>query len=123
MTLVDWDELHKWKTISDDLGLDMPEAPETYSTSPHLYSDLEIPADARGRLPHSQRTRAGLDAEYVDTEGDHGGRRRRDRDRVRGRRDDARRSTRRGRHVSASPGPAAAAACCSGRTGRRSRPR
>jgi superfamily II DNA/RNA helicase len=76
VTLVDWDELHKWKTISDDLGLDMPEAPETYSTSEHLYSDLEIPADVRGRLPHSQRTRAGLDAEYVDTEGDQGGRRR-----------------------------------------------
>ncbi len=89
VTLVDWDELHKWKTISDDLGLDMPEAPETYSTSAHLYADLQIPADSRGRLPHSQRTRAGLDAEYVDTEGDHGGRRRRDRDKVRGRRDDA----------------------------------
>jgi superfamily II DNA/RNA helicase len=89
VTLVDWDELHRWKTISDDLGLDMPEAPETYSTSAHLYSDLEISADARGRLPHSQRTRAGLDAEYVDTEGDQGGRRRRDRDKVRGRRDDA----------------------------------
>jgi superfamily II DNA/RNA helicase len=80
VTLVDWDELHKWKTISDDLGLDMPEAPETYSTSAHLFSDLEIPADARGRLPHGQRTRAGLDAEYVDTEGDHGGRRRKPRD-------------------------------------------
>ena len=48
VTLVDWDELHKWKTISDDLGLDMPEAPETYSTSAHLFSDLEIPADAAG---------------------------------------------------------------------------
>jgi superfamily II DNA/RNA helicase len=81
VTLVDWDELHKWKTISDDLGLDMPEAPETYSTSEHLYSDLEIPADSRGRLPHSQRTRAGLDAEYVDTEGDQGGRRRKPRER------------------------------------------
>ncbi len=81
VTLVDWDELHKWKTISDDLGLDMPEAPETYSTSAHLYSDLEIPADARGRLPHSKRTRAGLDAEYVDTEGDQGGRRRKPRER------------------------------------------
>ncbi len=76
VTLVDWDELHKWKTISDDLGLDKPEAPETYSTSEHLFSDLNIPANARGRLPHSQRTRAGLDAEYVDTEGDHGGRKR-----------------------------------------------
>ena len=83
MTLVDWDELHKWKTISDDLGLDMPEAPETYSTSQHLFSDLEIPADAKGAC-RSRRTRAGLDAEYVDTEGDHGGRRRRDRDGPRG---------------------------------------
>ncbi|GEC21976.1 hypothetical protein PHY01_42590 [Pseudonocardia hydrocarbonoxydans] len=83
VTLVDWDELHKWKTISDDLGLDMPEAPETYSTSPHLFTDLSIPTTAKGRLPHSQRTRAGLDAEYVDTEGDQGGGRRRDRDRGR----------------------------------------
>ena len=74
VTLVDWDELHRWKTISDDLGLDKPEAPETYSTSDHLYTDLDIPTNAKGRLPHSQRTRAGLDAEYVDTEGDHGGR-------------------------------------------------
>jgi len=74
VTLVDWDELHRWKTISDDLGLDKPEAPETYSTSDHLYTDLDIPTSAKGRLPHSQRTRAGLDAEYVDTEGDHGGR-------------------------------------------------
>ena len=82
VTLVDWDELHKWKTISDDLGLDMPEAPETYSTSDHLYTDLIIPTNSRGRLPHSQRTRAGLEAEYVDTEGDQGGRKRgADRDR------------------------------------------
>jgi superfamily II DNA/RNA helicase len=82
VTLVDWDELHKWKTISDDLGLNMPEAPETYSTSDHLFTDLSIPTNAKGRLPHSQRTRAGLDAEYVDTEGDHGGRKRSgDRDR------------------------------------------
>jgi superfamily II DNA/RNA helicase len=87
VTLVDWDELHRWKTISDDLGLGMPEAPETYSTSDHLYTDLDIPNNARGRLPHSQRTRAGLEAEYVDTEGDQGGGRKRsgrDRDRKRG---------------------------------------
>jgi superfamily II DNA/RNA helicase len=77
VTLVDWDELHKWKTISDDLGLGMPEAPETYSTSGHLHADLDIPQTAGGRLPLGKRTRAGLDAEYVDTEGDQGGRRRR----------------------------------------------
>jgi superfamily II DNA/RNA helicase len=79
VTLVDWDELHRWKTISDDLGLGMPEAPETYSTSEHLFTDLAIPTSSKGRLPHSQRTRAGLDAEYVDTEGDQGGRKRTDR--------------------------------------------
>ena len=86
VTLVDWDELHKWKTISDDLGLDMPEAPETYSTSPHLYTDLDIAETATGRLPLGRRTRAGLAAESVDTEGDQGGRRRKpERERSRGR--------------------------------------
>ena len=81
VTLVDWDELHRWKTISDDLGLGMPEPAETYSTSEHLYADLEIAANSTGRLPHSQRTRAGLDAEYVDTAGDQGGGRKRTGDR------------------------------------------
>ncbi len=81
VTLVDWDELHRWKTISDDLGLGRPEAPETYSTSDHLYTDLDIPTTAKGRLPHSQRTRAGLDAEFVDSEGDVGSGRRKGRDR------------------------------------------
>ncbi|MDT7634165.1 MAG: hypothetical protein QOI50_6095, partial [Pseudonocardiales bacterium] len=76
VTLVDWDEIPRWKMISDDLGLDMPEPVETYSTSEHLHSDLSIRTGATGRLPRSQRTRAGLDAEYVDTEGDQGGRRR-----------------------------------------------
>jgi superfamily II DNA/RNA helicase len=97
VTLVDWDELHRWKTISDDLGLDKPEAPETYSTSPHLFADLEIPTDSRGRLPHSQRTRAGLDAEYVDTEGDQGGRKRRDRSREKRAEDEVVPSARRAR--------------------------
>ena len=46
VTLVDWDELHSWKTISDDLGLDMPEAPETYSTS---RAPLQRPRDPRRR--------------------------------------------------------------------------
>jgi superfamily II DNA/RNA helicase len=86
VTLVDWDEIPRWKMISDDLGLDMPEPVETYSTSDHLYSDLTIATSATGRLPRSKRTRAGLDAEYVDTEGDHqGSRKRNDRSRGRGR--------------------------------------
>jgi superfamily II DNA/RNA helicase len=86
VTLVDWDEIPRWKLISDELALDMPEPVETYSTSDHLYSDLTISTSATGRLPRSKRTRAGLDAEYVDTEGDHqGSRKRGDRSRGRGR--------------------------------------
>jgi superfamily II DNA/RNA helicase len=63
VTLVDWDEEPRWKLISDTLGLDMPEPVETYSTSPHLFSDLGVPEDATGRLPLAKRTRAGLSAE------------------------------------------------------------
>jgi len=82
VTLVDWDEIHRWKTVSDDLGLGMPEPVETYSTSEHLFADLDISQRVDGRLPHSQRTRAGLDAEFVDTAGDNGSRRRSGRDRA-----------------------------------------
>jgi len=63
VTLVDWDEETRWKLISDTLGLDMPEPVETYSTSEHLFTDLDIPRDTTGRLPLGQRTRAGLAAE------------------------------------------------------------
>jgi superfamily II DNA/RNA helicase len=66
VTLVDWDEEPRWKLISDTLGLNMPEPPETYSTSEHLQSDLGIAADATGRLPLGQRTRAGLSAEPME---------------------------------------------------------
>jgi len=72
VTLVDWDEEPRWKSISDALDLGMPEPVETYSTSEHLYSDLDIPTGSTGRLPLSKRTRAGLDAE---PEEDLGGRR------------------------------------------------
>ena len=86
VTLVDWDEIPRWKTVSDDLGLGIDEPAETYSTSAHLFADLEIAADATGRLPLGKRTRAGLDAEYVDSAGDQGGRRRRTDRPARGRR-------------------------------------
>ncbi|HEX2298066.1 MAG TPA: DEAD/DEAH box helicase, partial [Pseudonocardiaceae bacterium] len=68
ITLVDWDEEQRWKLISDTLGLDIPQPAETYSTSEHLYQDLDIPADCTGRLPLSRRTRAGLAAEPAEEE-------------------------------------------------------
>jgi hypothetical protein len=58
--------------VSDELGLGIDEPAETYSTSEHLFTDLAIPTSATGRLPLAKRTRAGLSAEYVDSEGDVG---------------------------------------------------
>jgi superfamily II DNA/RNA helicase len=66
VTLVDWDEEPRWKSISDALGLGIPEPAETYSTSDHLFTDLDVPTDVTGRLPMSQRTRAGLAAEVEE---------------------------------------------------------
>ncbi|RCW42818.1 superfamily II DNA/RNA helicase [Halopolyspora algeriensis] len=69
LTLVDWEEEARWKMINDALGLGLPQPVETYSTSEHLYTDLDVPSDVTGRLPLSQRDRAGLDAESeADTE-------------------------------------------------------
>ncbi|MGN6126815.1 MAG: DEAD/DEAH box helicase [Humibacter sp.] len=50
VTFVDWDDLHKWALINRALEFGQPEPTETYSSSPHLYSDLNIPTDAKGRL-------------------------------------------------------------------------
>ncbi|WP_062799188.1 DEAD/DEAH box helicase [Williamsia muralis] len=50
VTLVDWDELHRWEMISKALDLAKDEPAETYSSSPHLRSDLNIPESANGRI-------------------------------------------------------------------------
>jgi superfamily II DNA/RNA helicase len=73
VTLVDWDDMPRWKLICDKLGLPFHEPVETYSTSPHLYLELDIPVDAAGVLPRAERTRVGLDAEQLE---DLGGRQR-----------------------------------------------
>ncbi|HET9654718.1 MAG TPA: DEAD/DEAH box helicase, partial [Kineosporiaceae bacterium] len=94
ITFVDWDEVMRWSLIDKALDLGIPEAAETYSSSPHLYSDLDIPAEVKGRLPESSRTRAGLDAEEVEDLGETGGRGKRGERGERGRRPGGR--TRRG---------------------------
>jgi superfamily II DNA/RNA helicase len=75
VTFVDWDDLPRWELIDKALRLGLPQPPETYSTSSHLYADLGIPAPAAGTLPRSARTRAGLEAEVVEDLGETGGRR------------------------------------------------
>jgi superfamily II DNA/RNA helicase len=66
ITLVDWDDVPRWKLICDQLDLPLHEPAETYSTSEHLYLELDIPTDATGVLPRSARTRAGLAAEQLE---------------------------------------------------------
>jgi superfamily II DNA/RNA helicase len=53
VTFVDWDDLHKWALINRALDFGQPEPTETYSSSPHLFEDLDIPAGTKGRLPGS----------------------------------------------------------------------
>jgi superfamily II DNA/RNA helicase len=50
ITLVDWDELPRWTMIDKALGLGSPDPAETYSNSPHLYTELSIPAEAGGAV-------------------------------------------------------------------------
>ncbi|THA70241.1 DEAD/DEAH box helicase, partial [Streptomyces sp. A0958] len=74
ITLVDWDDIPRWQLINKALDLKFPDPPETYSTSPHLYEDLDIPAGTKGVLPRAERTRAGLRAEEIEDLGETGGR-------------------------------------------------
>jgi superfamily II DNA/RNA helicase len=72
VTFVDWDDVPRWSLIDKALGLGIPDPAETYSSSENLYTDLDIPAGTTGRLPRSQRTRAGLEAEVLEDLGETG---------------------------------------------------
>jgi superfamily II DNA/RNA helicase len=72
VTFVDWADMTRWTLIDKALGLGLGEPAETYSTSPHLFAALNIPAGAKGTLPRASRTRAGLDAEQVEDLGETG---------------------------------------------------
>src|SRR5699024_7579279 len=78
---VDWEDLARWALIARQLGMESTEAVETYSTSEHLFTDLDIPETAKGTLPKEKRTRKGLDAEEIEDLGgpDSAGRSARDR--------------------------------------------
>ncbi|MGW7312848.1 DEAD/DEAH box helicase [Streptomyces sp. NPDC054865] len=74
VTLVDWDDIPRWQLINKALELDFHDPVETYSTSPHLYEEMNIPAGTKGILPRAERTRAGLKAENLEDLGETGGR-------------------------------------------------
>ncbi|EME14678.1 DEAD/DEAH box helicase [Rhodococcus triatomae] len=64
VTLVDWDDVPRWQLIDKALDLGVPDPVETYSSSEHLYAELNIPTDAKGtvRKPRTER------AQNVSTE-------------------------------------------------------
>ena len=57
ITLVDWDDINRWKMINKALGLDFDEPAETYSSSPHIFEQLDIPKDAKGALSRKTEPR------------------------------------------------------------------
>ncbi|WP_263729880.1 DEAD/DEAH box helicase [Cellulomonas sp. SG140] len=88
VTFVDWDDVPRWGLIDKALELGIPEPVETYSSSPHVREDLDIPEGITGRLPKSQQTREGLAAEVLEDLGEtgkHGGAPKHDGPRGRGR--------------------------------------
>ena len=58
--------------VTHVINFQCPEDEETYSSSEHLYEELDIPREAKGRLPKAQQTRAGLDAEVLEDLGETG---------------------------------------------------
>lgn len=50
VTFVDWEDLTRWKHINDALQLEQPDPTETYSSSAHLFEDLNIAPGTKGRL-------------------------------------------------------------------------
>nr|WP_218935657.1 DEAD/DEAH box helicase [Actinomadura citrea] len=73
VTLVDWSDLTRWKLINGTLDLPFAAPEETYSTSPHFFETLGIPAGTKGTLPTDMRNgRAGLDAEELEDIGETG---------------------------------------------------
>ena len=93
VTLVDWDDIPRWQLIDKALGLDIPDPAETYSSSDHLYSELNIPRDATGSIAKASRptaaetstdSRSGSDGAGSSDEAPRAPRRSRNRRRTRG---------------------------------------
>ncbi|NNU27824.1 DEAD/DEAH box helicase [Isoptericola sp. JC619] len=72
ITFVDWDDVPRWQLINKALDLGFPEPVETYSSSPHLFTDLGIPEGTKGRLPKGAQKLGGLEAEELEDLGETG---------------------------------------------------
>ena len=58
VTFVDWEDLARWTHIDKELKFGQPDPTETYSSSEHLFVDLNIPGGTKGRLKASTRVEA-----------------------------------------------------------------
>ena len=58
VTFVDWEDLARWTHINLELKFGQPDPTETYSSSEHLFTDMNIPAGTKGRLKASTRVEA-----------------------------------------------------------------
>lgn len=55
VTFVDWEDLTRWGHINTALEFGQPDPTETYSSSAHLFEDLNIAAGTKGRIAKSKR--------------------------------------------------------------------
>jgi superfamily II DNA/RNA helicase len=84
VTFVDWEDLTRWTHINTALEFGQPEPLETYSSSKHLFIDLNIPEGTKGRL------KAASPKPATSGQGRDGGRGGRDGNRNGGRNNDGR---------------------------------
>jgi superfamily II DNA/RNA helicase len=65
VTFVDWEDLHKWALINRALEFGQPDPVETYSSSPHLFADLDIPGGTKGRIASTPKAAPKTDKDRV----------------------------------------------------------
>ena len=58
VTFVDWEDLTRWTHIDKELKFGQPDPTETYSSSEHLFTDMNIPAGTKGRIRASTKVEA-----------------------------------------------------------------
>jgi superfamily II DNA/RNA helicase len=58
VTFVDWEDLARWTHIDKELKFGQPDPTETYSSSEHLFTDMNIPAGTKGRIRASTKVEA-----------------------------------------------------------------
>jgi superfamily II DNA/RNA helicase len=72
ITLVDWQDINRWQMINRALCLPFHDPIETYSSSEHIYTGLNIAKTVTGKLPTAKRERSGLDSEKIEDLGETG---------------------------------------------------